>query len=295
MSRLNPEAPPWAEDALALVDFSRVKAEWQPRDFTDMLGCGHYGCVFALPDPDVVLKVTSDPTEVAFIQRAMQIAEAGRSGEDWPEGIVKYYAIFEVEAKTFRKRKVFAIWREAAVSTGLSLSNHTIFGFNFGKLTYEQSSEIEFGRQLRQFQLHAERVQKTVRSITQRRGDEAKQRFMVKVRKLDQWAWDYVGPDDYEGSRDPYAYGKRSRLDGLHGEYKVAASLRACAIIAELMEHTYLSDLVGGALGFYLERGLLLADLHSANVGRVVRSEYGGRPDETVWVITDPGHAVELT
>jgi len=48
--------------------------------------------------------------------------------------------------------------------------------------------------------------------------------------------------------------------------------------------------LVGQALDFYLERGLLLADVHANNVGEVTRDGYHG----PILVITDPGHLVRV-
>jgi hypothetical protein len=56
--------------------------------------------------------------------------------------------------------------------------------------------------------------------------------------------------------------------------------------MTELMQNTDGSDLIGSALRYYLEQGLLLADVHANNVGKVERT--------SGWVITDPGHAVPL-
>lgn len=59
------------------------------------------------------------------------------------------------------------------------------------------------------------------------------------------------------------------------------------------MEHNNpMSQQVGAALAFYLDNDILLADVHPNNVGTVKRDdEYD---EQTLWVITDPGHAVFL-
>ena len=59
------------------------------------------------------------------------------------------------------------------------------------------------------------------------------------------------------------------------------------------MENTNHASEVGAALGFYLNEGILLADVHRQNIGQVTRadSDYG---PQTYTVITDPGHAVPL-
>jgi hypothetical protein len=75
-------------------------------------------------------------------------------------------------------------------------------------------------------------------------------------------------------------------LAGLTGARRIAVALRACDLIAELMQNTDGCDLIGSALRYYLGEGILLADVHANNVGKVART--------SGWVITDPGHAVGL-
>jgi hypothetical protein len=271
-ARSNPAAPPWAKKAERLLDYSGVRQGWAPTTSTDALGCGHYGCVYALPDPGVVLKFTSDPTEVSFIKRAMEIG-------DWPEGIVEYYAVREVEM-TYRKRPIFAIWRESAFSVGLPSS-----GYGRPK-DYEEQSMAHFHKRLQQFKEHAARFKQM---IDKKKG-AARSAFLAEIDSLEQWAWDHIALEDAEGRSRPEGWGYMyARLESQRGARRAAASLRACRILAEMMANEYLSDLVGGALDFYLDNGILLADVHANNVGQVHRDGY----DQ--WVITDPGHAVELS
>jgi len=59
---------------------------------------------------------------------------------------------------------------------------------------------------------------------------------------------------------------------------------------ADEMRMTEAGLLIGGALRFYLSRGMLLADVHRNNIGEVVPKGYS----DWELVITDPGHMVPL-
>lgn len=259
----NPESPAWALRVLKGMDFSDVRRDWRPVDFTDSLGCGHYGCVLTVDDPNVVMKLTTDPTEVRFIKQAMSFGE-------WPEGIVEYLAIAKT-GKQHRKRDVWAIWREAAFDVGLDLRPTGD--------KYVDRAVRDFSDRLWQFKTQADNARK----ILQRAKNPEK--TLDEAKRFEDWAWNNVALEDAEGADKR---GNSLRLSRYKGGQALAARLRACAVLAEMMEHTYLSDLVGSALGYYLEKGLLLADVHSQNVGQVRRD------GETMWVITDPGHAVEV-
>jgi hypothetical protein len=74
----------------------------------------------------------------------------------------------------------------------------------------------------------------------------------------------------------------------LKGDSRLAVALHACEVSAEFMENEPVLDQVGKALAYYLENGILLADVHQNNIGVVRRDGY------TYNVITDPGHAVDL-
>jgi hypothetical protein len=73
------------------------------------------------------------------------------------------------------------------------------------------------------------------------------------------------------------------------------AALNECASIAEVMEHTAENSTIGEALAFYLEHGILLADVHANNVGVATRPPDDDYDDyHAMNVITDPGHMVPL-
>jgi hypothetical protein len=267
--------PPWADRALwenwdLLEEFAEANdlpMPLQPRKGRkfEELGCGHYGCVLSTESPGIVFKLTSDTTETRFIEHAMSLG--------WPEGIVQYHGILELPF-TFRRRSVSAIWREEAFDVGNLL--HTSFR---PEDAWETRERQRFGRRLAAFLVHAGRVRDALKRSRDR------DRLWERAQELQNWAWGIVGIQEAE---------RLERLDLYRGAERVASSWRACEIIAELMEHEHLSDSVGGALGFYLERNILLADVHMGNIGKVHRVEEwdGGRDERDIWVITDPGHTV---
>jgi predicted GIY-YIG superfamily endonuclease len=108
-----------------------------------------------------------------------------------------------------------------------------------------------------------------------------KEAALDRVAKLKDWAWK--------------AAGSEGMIMRARGAEKAAIAVRQAQSLAEEMAHTYASDAIGGAMDFYIDEGILLADVHANNVGVVTRP-----PDENYddWhginVITDPGHMVPL-
>ncbi len=68
----------------------------------------------------------------------------------------------------------------------------------------------------------------------------------------------------------------------------VARSLSTCQTIAMELQNNQPGTYVGGALREYMDAGILLADIHTGNVGKVFRG------NSSYYVISDPGHAVVL-
>jgi hypothetical protein len=62
-------------------------------------------------------------------------------------------------------------------------------------------------------------------------------------------------------------------------------------MVVEMMRHNNpVVSSVGMAMDFYLDEGIVLADVHLNNIGKVQEEDYDG----LVTAITDPGHAVFL-
>jgi hypothetical protein len=235
-------------------------------------GCGHYGCVLPTSRKGLVLKVTSDPLEAHFVASAMKMRA-------FPDGIVHYAAIYRLPAE-YRGRPVFVLWREEA--------------YDVGRLVWLKNLPGEDPRAMQEFVWHL-RVFQTcagiVKDIVTRAADQAA--TLASMKRYEDWARDKVELDDIgEGMGRQHWEGQRAGPFGtLKGAQRAAALVRACAIVAELMEHEPGGPEVGEALDFYLERGLLLADVHLNNVGHVRRDTH----ERPFWAITDPGHAVPLS
>jgi hypothetical protein len=257
---------PWVDKTMTKV-WDRIAAaapepSWVPRHLIRQndtirvteLGCGHYGCVMPTADPHVVCKLTSDPTEGTFIAAAMSLSDA-------PDGLVKYFKIYAIPDTKHARRPVFVLWRETATVVGM------------------ESIRRAMGAP---YQMHP--IEDPMRREKQR-GLNALSAFLTRFR--DQA--DFIR-NTLKKSKDPYAIvaearsGRGYRSNAAQGVYFALVHLQE---IVEEMQQTYLCDSVGEALNFYLENDLVLADVHTNNIGLVER--------QTAPVITDPGHAVPLS
>jgi hypothetical protein len=256
--------PPWVDALLRKHGAALAACAGQPlpspvgRKYKE-LGCGHYGCVLALPTEGLVLKITSDPSEAAFVAAYLQI------GHQHP-GIVRYDRIVELP-ETYRRRRTFAIWRQEAANVGKFATDelHERYWKKYS------SSMVEFVRNLTLFKRQAEPVRAVVRASSN------PERLLADAAKLEDWAWKSIADGHYLG-----AHRTSAQL--------VAYKRRQLEMIAEYMASTHAGYLVGQAFDFYLEHGLLLADVHLGNIGEVTPHDFSS------WeiVVTDPGHMVPL-
>jgi len=237
------------------------------------LGCGHYGCVYPTESSEgveqaVVCKVTSDPSETAFVRLAMQWP--------WPEGIVRYYAVTDI-AGSRRGRPISAIWRESA--------------FDVGKPDHNHYAYKEF---LRYHSIYA----RAAGYLREQSMKPTWAKNAVAAERLSSWSWrEVTWEDGIDPQRESSMYGRRAPKGSFffknrHSvEYRIAAALRVCATAVQMMGSTAYAYAIGQALEYYLHKGVLLADVHQGNFGRVLREEYDA---EGLLVITDPGHAVVI-
>lgn len=241
---------------------------WMPREAAgskpgkrklDAFGCGHYGCVMPTQGEGLVCKVSSDPSEAMFIEAALKLGE-------WPDGIVRYHALLRLD-DSHLKRPVFVTWREEAYGLGQMDSTHYAYG--------------EFAKYHRVYLNTARMVREMV---TKPAWPE---QLTKALPLLDTWAWREVTVED--GMRRQPGY--TAPIERYRGPQRLAAALRVCELCFEMMESTAYAYTVGQALKFYFDHGILLADVHTNNIGRVRREDY----TDDIYAITDPGHAVFLT
>jgi hypothetical protein len=268
------DAPPWTlrflTDNWDTIERGSM-TEWMPREVSgstarkrraDALGCGHYGCVFLTNTPGLVMKISSDASEATFINAALKLGE-------WPSGIVQYKAILDLPG-AHRGRPVFIIWREEA--------------FDVGKPDREHYAYKEFERYHEAY-MHAARV------IRESSTKATWRKQLADAHQYEEWAWNNVIWEDGAPVRKGYGMTSTPPFLRFRGGQRLAAAFRIVQICFEMMENTAYAHEVGAALTFYLEHGILLADVHLNNIGKVTRHDpdYG---DQTYTVITDPGHAV---
>jgi len=117
--------PPWLTDLVG--DFwhsleGKVPPEWFPK-ISDVrggrggklvgelkeLGCGNYGCVLPTQSPDVVLKATTDQSEIEYAAHLAHAVPVDVTAE--------YFMVVGLNSK-IDKRPVALLWREAADHVG---------------------------------------------------------------------------------------------------------------------------------------------------------------------------------
>lgn len=95
----------------------RIQAVVEGRILWDqILGCGHYGCVFPIEGSDKVLKITTDATEGPVVQA---IINTGLDKE--LDGLVKYYDVQQIPGYEGRgaRSSAYAILRQGIVPLDL--------------------------------------------------------------------------------------------------------------------------------------------------------------------------------
>lgn len=262
--------PPWVDRVLNRhwdTIASKVGSQWMPtaeigkrgkKHFAEY-GCGHYGCVLPSSTEDYVFKVTSDPSEAAFVVAASQIAE-------WPDGVVKYLFVYQTPEE-YRGRPVYVIAREEAHDVGgwlkLSHSDRSVWR------ALERLRVLkEWAALARDKILKASNIRTTIDSVQQ----------------YSEWAEESV---EWEAALQ----GPLRMHSWLKGAQAAAFAVRSVQIVAQEMVQEDVGYLVGEAIDFYIEHGMLLADVHANNIGRALdRGDRGSG----LWVITDPGHMVPL-
>jgi len=240
------------------------------------LGCGHYGCVLPTEGAAWVFKLTSDPSEAHFIALALQLA--AEDGE-WPRGLTRYASVWALPGVTHRGRQVFALWRERAEVVGLNVVEDRIARAfpDPAARVYTRRSVRDFGDLLSRFLLAGRALRKRWAKLHPRWREANVEAFRA-------------------GREDVYAAGvalMTSTLDRAahllkypgRDKFFVAGVLQYMENIGQTMENTYLADAIGSLFTDYLERGVVLADVHHGNVGLDA---------EGTIIVTDPGHAILL-
>lgn len=235
----------------------------KPKGYEEF-GCGHYGCVMPTQTPGVVIKVTTDATEAAFVAAYLSLPRGQR-----PVGIIPYLRILAVRGESRLKRPVFILWRAEAQHLGVDGIRKWI--------TEQRPNDADYyGRSLKKATALINTCLDAARDIRQRvhnKPDAAQ--VLAEAQTLRDAAFDY--------DRLPP---RASRA------LAVAWCLNRFQQAADDLQQEPTGIYIGRALSDSLEAGLLLADVHLNNIGMPtgdLLNEIGMTP-----VVTDPGHAIAL-
>lgn len=114
----NPRIKSWVA---ALVESKDALGRAIKSPLKDMLGCGHWGCVFDSTGPWVV-KLTIDPNEAPIWERILRLLDEEGYGQG---GLVRVKGLYRLEpGVTYggRSKRVYAVVREAVDPVFISVS-----------------------------------------------------------------------------------------------------------------------------------------------------------------------------
>jgi hypothetical protein len=274
-------------------------------------GCGYYGCVAPTNIPGVVFKMTTDTSEAAFVAKAIKLNKA--TGET-PAGIVQYHKVFGTKL-SHDGAPIFLLWRSEAFNIGLlkdcgspkcRTAKEVLGAFRVvatlawihidkmfktvaqnwkGQRVDEQDPEMRktllalvqahyqnaVSPHAYTFDPQLQRMSSDFENVKTMRG--ADWNFLLMQQAEEPKTLVTQLPD---GTR---VYGVPFRTIGL--------ALRTAKHLAEALHQGPVLSEVGGTITDYMDRGLLISDLHANNIGE---SSEGSEGSDAIPVITDPGH-----
>lgn len=307
--------PPWADKifrrygdtiAQALLREGKDPATWMPIDAPQIVppvssnpkefGCGHYGCVYATEMPNIVIKLTSDKTEAFFVSVYMHLINNG-----WqpPQGIVRYYGIYDISGATYRSNPVYVLWREEAYNVGVPAWKNEMIRAKGDDKYARRMADVTGSLIATYKRISSEIYQLFKNSLRNRQPEEAVELMQGQVAMVDsKWGvysdlyeriWEEgIVPTYYPRDDEWFNVMVRAKSDN-----KPSWLLYVSNLVADEMENNDGAHLIGQAFKEFYEQGMLLADVHLNNIG------YVHRPDDPEWqpsapVITDPGHVIPL-
>lgn len=235
-------------------------------------GTGHYGTVMPTNTPGIVCKVTSDATEGAFVAAALSLPE-------WPPGLIRYQRIASLPGK-HRDRPLFILWRQEAHDVG------KIISWDPRNRHPEEAEAIALLMNVKDAAHAAREMLKRGASLDAAGAEEqfAYEWAGERIEMLERWA-----------PMPPKKRGVAHEVPAsIRGAQRLAVMLRFFHLGCEMLEYNNaLTTSIGDALGFYFDRGIMMADVHLQNIGRYDHDNFGTGADGVIG-ITDPGHAVFL-
>jgi hypothetical protein len=218
------------------------------------LGCGYWGCVYETGQRDVVLKVTNDSSEPAFVLMVRK-----RFGEAWwPDGFVQYQDAIQLRGGD---EPTFALWRERAYNVGATERPYRKLPAKYRRRW--PADEIGFFYDA--LENYGGSASMISRDLAPHSG---RKRRSVRLRKFQREIASTTTPD---------------RLDS-----PLLFHWNNCVLSAEDMTLAHPGKLIGASLAELCRGFILPADIGYANIGDCPRGASFGL------VVTDPGQTVSL-
>lgn len=285
--------PPWAAKLLKEVWPTLQKRVTDPALLpkdgpkTKEYGCGTYGCVLPTNLPGIVCKITTDTTEAKFVAAALELFDEDST---WPVGMVRYFAVYQIPNKKFRKRPIFVIWRAEAARNNSHIDapvRQRGEDYQTWKSSYGEEYFDDWDKSMVRL---AQTVGNELRAKLQGRGTSREVKPAV-VNMMFYYLRN-APHQDVESLRyrvDSPGFVKSIPKGGLGAAwlYKMLES-----ILIE-MQNNRPTHYVGEAMEYYLYEGILLADVHMSNIRTDVPAATGDNWSP-INLISDPGHAVFL-
>lgn len=262
----------------------------KPKEYMDMLGCGHYGCVWSTEKEDVVIKITTDPTEAAFIAVYLKIVKE----QNYPiEGVVEYYDIVQLP-ETYRKRPVFVLWRQEAASVGIWDIKHSLRSAAHGNESYYLQNLVAVERWVTGYQMIAGEIRVKLDRIYKKSPQKYYDALQHAVENFDDYlgrSFDFVmgrQKDRISPSMSDFAIDNfREALRNWRGQQAITYGMALLMSIQEEMLNHQSTYEIGQFFGTLHENGMIPADVHLGNIGII-------KGNDASPVVTDPGHIINL-
>jgi hypothetical protein len=254
----------------------------------DMLGCGHYGCVFRSQGPWVV-KLTVDPTEGPIWSNIVELLDEEPWGVGGFSRVKKIVRLTPDVGAGRRKRRLYAIVREECEPAFTLVVDRAY--------PTEQTAEV-LGLPYDEL-----KEEWSIDDLKSAPDDDNGQGYELRMRLMEDYGYD----EDYAWSAQRNLWDLRSTLDGLN-EYSWAANTLVEAQQGKGLERHFVESTVEearacmeqmrGWVGEPLRRslqllafnGIYLRDVHELNIGWRVHETIDGSRQPECLVIFDPGH-----
>lgn len=265
----------------------------------DEYGEGHYGVVFPTHHPCMVFKLTTDVHEAFF-------ALVQNDGHRDIEGVIKYHCcVFlgygtHTDPKTGHQstRPVFAVVRDDVDDVG--------FIAREDEATFLRLGRRSFPDWLSRFKEHAHQAMMSLAEARTDYGDDL-DRLYGRIRH---WianferapGLEYGDTSALDQAVAAVTYGDEFEWSGKDVEPRVWHAIAADYVVASMLADENTSDRtsayypVAAALRDFAQLGVLLADVHGNNIGRVKLgcAGQGSSSGPAKLIISDPGHAVDV-